>query len=104
VSNLETLVREQKNAQLVSDLKEGSHLLHHIDDAFRNSFIYKDSVVISFFETKDSRTVNVHTPSPFHNTERKEGQNDSRSMTIWSPARIMLIMDIPYLKYVRAQY
>jgi hypothetical protein len=63
-SNLETLVRKQKNAQLISDLKEGSPLLRHIDEAFRNSFIYKDTIVISFFETKDTRTVNVFIPSP----------------------------------------
>jgi hypothetical protein len=62
--NLKTLVRGQNNARLIEDLKEGSPLLLHIHHAFQNSFTYKDCLIVSFFETKDSRTVKVLPYSP----------------------------------------
>lgn len=57
--NLQTLVHGQKNAKLISDLEEGSALLRHIDETFRNSFKYDDCTIISCFETQDSPTVIV---------------------------------------------
>jgi len=60
--NLETLVQGQNNAQLIADLTEGLPLLLHIDHAFQNGFTYKDCLIASFFETKDSNTVKVVPP------------------------------------------
>jgi hypothetical protein len=57
--NLQTLVHGQKNSKLISDLEEGSALLRHIDETFRNSFKYADCPIISCFETQDSPTVRV---------------------------------------------
>jgi hypothetical protein len=58
-SNLAALVRGQKNARLIADLNQGSPLLLHIDHAFQRSLAYKGCLVVSFYETKDSNTVNV---------------------------------------------
>jgi hypothetical protein len=58
-SNLAALVRGQKNARLIADLNQASPLLLHIDHAFQRSLAYKGCLVVSFYETKDSNTVNV---------------------------------------------
>jgi hypothetical protein len=53
------LVKDQKNSHFVNDLREGSALLKYIHQQFERGFELKDCEIISFYETKDTRTVVV---------------------------------------------
>ncbi len=59
--NLETLVKNQRNAPFVAGLKEGSELLRMLHQGLSNT--YKTTLtpcfVASFFETHDTNTVEV---------------------------------------------
>lgn len=56
------MVKGQRNERLVADLGLASQQLSVLHDAFGAVFTYGDSRVISIFETKLSRTVQVIPP------------------------------------------
>ena len=74
-SNLETLVKNQKNAPFVSSLREGSELLRMLHQSMYREYpkSLKSCIVASFYETKDTNTVEV---SPFKIITREYGTID----------------------------
>ena len=60
-SNLETLVKNQKNAPFVSSLREGSELLRILHQSMSRAYpkSLKSCLVASFYESKDTNTVEV---------------------------------------------
>jgi hypothetical protein len=57
VKALMAIVREQANEDLLSSLRRESKLLLEIHEKFCSTFIFKDSRIIHFYETKESPTV-----------------------------------------------
>lgn len=53
------MVKGQRNEKLVLELGVGSQRLRSLHNAFCQSFNFKDSRIISIYETKLSRTVQV---------------------------------------------
>jgi hypothetical protein len=66
--NMLSLVKGKRNKPFVRDLMEGSALLRDLDVAFQCSFKKElaSCFVASFFETRDTPTVEVCTTYPAH--------------------------------------
>jgi len=59
IENIRTLVKHQRNAHFVEDLREGSALLNHTNRQFLRGFSLQDCQITSFYETRDTRAVVV---------------------------------------------
>lgn len=63
-AQLAAMVKGQRNSQLISDLGIDSQRLPLLHEEFGAVFNYTDSLVISVFETRLSRSVQVTPPFP----------------------------------------
>ncbi|KAF8244548.1 hypothetical protein K440DRAFT_9874 [Wilcoxina mikolae CBS 423.85] len=57
--NLMTLVRGQKNETLIRDLGQTSQLLREMERAFQHGLHTEHCSIVSFYESKDTKTVEV---------------------------------------------
>jgi hypothetical protein len=62
VSSLRSMVKGQPNQSLIETLDPKSPFLALLHELFRDKFDFKDSKIISVFETKESKTVEVSDP------------------------------------------
>ncbi|KAF8243586.1 hypothetical protein K440DRAFT_55349 [Wilcoxina mikolae CBS 423.85] len=87
--NLETLVKGQRNETLVRNLSERSPLLCEMHHAFQQSFPYKDCSIVLFYETKDTKTVEVQPTGRWTRTGPFVRLVTRDSATSFSPAEAL---------------
>ncbi len=59
IEALRSMVKQQPNEQLLNDLSPNSQLLPELERQFHRHFSFVDSEVLSFYENKDTPSVEV---------------------------------------------